>query len=436
MKKFLKWLLYIGGLITVLAISVLAVAYWNRDQLLDKLTAQLNRGINGKFSIDKIDFTFLHNFPNFSITLHRVSLRDNQYERYQKELISAEKVVLDVNPYALMKKEIKINSLAVDAADVFIFKAVNGDTNIDVFKKQDTVQTDSTERSALFLNLQKINFKNVSIVYADSGKRKFIDFQFLNTRHTFSQTDSGYTIDVNGKMHFDSLYFNPKGGSYLADKDALVNLNIRINRITNDLTIQPSSLIFEKNQIHLSGRFQLQKEGPYALLFTATHINPAEATQLLNKKLMRSLSKFKINDPVDVTVHLAGKSIPGYVPDVDIEFETTNAKFQYGTLDFTSLSLKGLFTNHLDSLKPKDNNNSKVTITSFDATMEKIPVKGKVIFTQLQDPTVDLSFSSKMTFRDVNKHLDNNRFVLEKGRFQTDVTYKGKLSEYLDPTRT
>ncbi len=436
MKKFLKWLLYIGGLITVLAIIVLTVAYWNRDQLLDKLTTQLNKGINGKFSIEKIDFTFLHNFPNFSITLHRVSLRDNQYEQYQKELISAKKVVLDVNPYALMKKEIKINSLAVDAANVFIFKAANGDTNIDVFKKQDSVQTENGEKSSLFLNLEKINFKNVSVVYADSGKRKFINFQFQNTRQTFSQTDSVYTININGEMHFDSLYFNPKGGSYLADKDALVNLNFRINRITNNLTIQPSSLTYQKNQIDLSGKFQLQKEGTYSLLFTSHNINPTEATQLLNKKLMRSLSKFKMKDPVDIEVRLAGRSIPGYVPDVDVEFETKNAKFQYRELDFSSLSLKGLFTNHLDSLKPKDNNNSKVTITSFEATMEKIPVKGKVIFTQLQDPTIDLSFSSKMSFRDVNKHLDNNRFLLEKGRFETAVTYQGKLSEYLDPTRT
>jgi hypothetical protein len=68
--------------------------------------------------------------------------------------------------------------------------------------------------------------------------------------------------------------------------------------------------------------------------------------------------------------------------------------------------------------------------------MEKIPIEGDVIFTKLQDPLIDLNFTSRLSYNDVNAHLDNDRFVLDKGNFISRVAYKGKLSEYLDPTRT
>ena len=63
MKKLFKWLLYSVGLITLFVVGLLAAAYWNRDKLLNKLTAELNKEISGNVSIEKIDFTFLHRFP-------------------------------------------------------------------------------------------------------------------------------------------------------------------------------------------------------------------------------------------------------------------------------------------------------------------------------------------------------------------------------------
>ena len=139
---------------------------------------------------------------------------------------------------------------------------------------------------------------------------------------------------------------------------------------------------------------------------------------------------------MNVQVNIKGKSIPGLQPDVDVLFETSQRSFKYKTIDFKDLAVKGTFTNHLDSTKAKDDSNSKLTIASFKGRMENIPVRGTVTLTELKDPVINLSFVSKASFKDVNHSLDNDRFALDKGTFVTEVSYRGKLSEYLDRSRT
>jgi uncharacterized protein involved in outer membrane biogenesis len=437
-KKLIKWLFYFVAIIVLLVVVILATAYWNRDILLTKLNAELNKGINGQFHIGKLDFTFLHDFPNFSVTLHNVYLRASHYEKYRQDIFSAEKIFVNLGMYPLFQNEVKINSLSVDNADIFVYKARNGDTNTDVFRKsQDTINVeDQTKETPLIFNLHKMAFHNVSVVFADSVKNKFINLQFLDTQQTFVQEESGYSASVKGDMHFDSLFLNPKGGSYLKDKHARVNLNVDVNRLTHKLLILPSSISYKKNEIGLKGDFELKKEGTFTLVFNANNINYEEVKSLLSSKLIRTLSKYKLSDPATVQVSLEGRQIPGYKPEVDVVFETTQKTFKYKTVAFSSLALKGSFTNHIDDSKEKDNKNSKVTISSFKALMEKIPITGIVTFTQLQDPVIELSFTSKGSFNDIRDHIDNSRFAIDKGNFVTAVKYRGKLSEYLDSTRT
>ena len=87
--------------------------------------------------------------------------------------------------------------------------------------------------------------------------------------------------------------------------------------------IRPSSISYKKNEIGLKGDFELKKEGAFTLVFNASKINYEEVKSLLNSKLIRTLSKYKLSDPATVQVSLLGRQIPGYKPEVDVEFETT-----------------------------------------------------------------------------------------------------------------
>src|SRR3982750_1956274 len=99
MKKFFKGLVYFFVSILLVVVVIFSVAYWNRDKILGHITAQLNEGINGEFKIQKLDFTLLNDFPNFSLTLKNVSLTGQQHSTYHQDFFLANKIFVDINLY-------------------------------------------------------------------------------------------------------------------------------------------------------------------------------------------------------------------------------------------------------------------------------------------------------------------------------------------------
>ncbi len=437
MRKFFKWVKYILLLLVVFTAVVFAVAYWKKDEILEKLTVYLNDQINGEIHIGKLDFTILHQFPDFSVTLHDVYLRGPQYSVYNHDFFIAERIFLNIGVFELIGKKVNVNSFTLENSKVFIFKAKNGYSNLDIFKKdvlRDSlaVEGDAEERDPFFFKVKKAEFRNVSFVFADSIKNKSMSFQFLKTNHNINGTDSTIAVRINGDMHFDGLVFKEENGPFLKDRLAKVDLNARIDRITKMLTIDSSDLLFDELMVNLTGFFDLKKGGAFQLNFHSENLDVAKGKELLDRHLNHSLRKFEVQKPIIVTVNLNGKSVPNDRPAVDVNFSATETKVKFGRMNFSDMTFAGIFTNHVEPDKVNDDFNSKVTIAPFIGKMDGFPVKGKVTVTQLRNPLLDMEIVTEMQLSELNHHVDSSRFNFSKGSVYTEIMYKGKLAEYLN----
>ncbi len=434
MRKFLKWVKYILLLLVLFTAGVFAVAYWKRDEILEKLNVYLNDQINGEIHIGRLDFTILHQFPDFSVTLHDVYLRGPQYAVYNHDFFTAEKIFLNIGVFELISKNVNVNSFTLENSKAFIFKTKNGYSNLDIFKKgmmRDSAAIDGEEeKEPFFFKVRKAEFRNVSFVFADSVKNKSMSFQFLRTSHYINGTDSTIAVRINGAMHFDGLVFKEENGPFLKDRLANVDLNARIDRMTKLLTVDSSDLLFDELKVNLTGFFDLTKGGPFQLNFHSESLNVAKGKELLDQHLNYSLRKFEVQKPVAITVHLNGRSVPNDRPAVDVKFSSVDTKVKFGKMNFTGLTFEGLFTNHLDSTKVNDDFNSKVVVSPFQGKMDGFPVKGKVVVTELRNPLVDMEMVTEMNLTELNHHVDSSRFKFSKGTIHTEIRYKGRLSEY------
>src|SRR5688572_10606997 len=227
MKKFFKWLVYTILIFVMVLIAAYATLYWKRAALLEAVSEELNKGINGKFYIEKIDFTLLYHFPNFFITLENVYLRGEKYEKYHADVFAARKIFVDLKLLPLLKNEVVIQSVLIEDADFFVFKTQDGYTNIDVFKKSsDSTSLPKQAEPSTIFNLQSVGFRNVSATFTDSIKNKAYRLKFLDTRQKLMETDSGFSITSKGKIHFDGLLFNVLAGKFLPDKVVTADLTI------------------------------------------------------------------------------------------------------------------------------------------------------------------------------------------------------------------
>src|SRR6478609_3972648 len=209
MRKFFRGLVYFFTSILLVLIVIFSVAYWNRDKILEQITAQLNEGINGEFKIQKLDFTILNDFPNFTLTLRNVSLHDQRFSKYKHDFFAANKVFVDINLYDLWQKRINVRSLKIETANLFIFRAKDSYTNLAIFKKDSVSSSDSVAQSKnpFLLSIRNVVFKDVQCIYVDSLRDKSYRFHFIDTKQAVVANDSVYSAHIKGKIHFGGLVF-------------------------------------------------------------------------------------------------------------------------------------------------------------------------------------------------------------------------------------
>src|SRR4051812_27040625 len=130
LKRIFKWVGYFTiGFIVFLCIGF-TVAYVKRDEIKEGVIALLNERVNGTFAVDKVNFTIVHQFPVFSISLQHVTLHDTVG---RVPVLTADKIFLDIGFYALFRNQINIKKVSVENGSVFIYKDMTGYSNSSVF---------------------------------------------------------------------------------------------------------------------------------------------------------------------------------------------------------------------------------------------------------------------------------------------------------------
>lgn len=415
-------------------VIVWLIAYWQRDAILKRITEQLNEGLNGELHARSLDFTFFHRFPRFSLALNDVYLRGNSYSLYKRDFFKADKIILDVGVFQLLRDRITVHSLAVQDADVTIFKTKSGYTNLSIFRLVNQRGNLPHETRSFLLDIDNVVFRDVSFNFTDSVKSKSYQFRFVKTKHEVSVIDSLLTMKINGSMYFDGLLFNSAKGKFLADRAASVALHFDFQPAKHLWTIHPSALEFEKSKLDLKGAITLSPGGEFDLAFASKNLDVEEAKTLVDFHLANQLRKYRVSKPVNIQVHLKGQAVPGSKPRVAVQFSSTaESDVAIKQVSFSNLNFSGTFINHVNENLLYDGQNSRVTIKSFNGRYGHLPVSGKLTITELRDPKIDLSLVTKMSLQELNNMADRQHLIFDNGTLQTQLSYKGHLKEYLNP---
>lgn len=433
MPRFVRWILYV--LLSVVAL--LAVAYGAaqiyRPKVLALINENLKSGINGDVNIGGLDYTIFNRFPQLSITLSKIYLRGSRYSVYHQDFFTAEKLYIHVQPMQLLRGVVTLKSITIKNAQVFIFTASNGYTNLDTFKKLDSTKQET--KSLISLDVQSIFFENTHFQVTDSVKKKMHALTFLKTNVAILPSDSSMKIDINGLVNFKGLTFNPERGSYLLNKKTQVSLKVKYNPSKRKLLILPSTIKFEKSLVGVTGLIQFASSSRLQLKIQSNQQDFSEGLSIVTKSLREKLEKFQFKEPLNLTVNLDGVLAEGE-PKVTVDFSSKENKFSMAKLSIDDFSFVGTFNNHVDTTKLFDDLNSRVTLKTFSAKMEGIPTQGSLSITNLKDPKLKLDAKIKMSLVDLNNSTDITKLRFLDGVVISEVSYDGKLSEYVDKTTT
>ena len=188
----------------------------------NRMINKINENINGKFHITDFHYKFLTGFPNFTLALKDVELKDNKWNTHHHTLLKAKEIEARLNVWSLLQKEVNIHKILINDADIYIYKTKDGYTNSDIFKpkKKKTPENKSKPETTI----DEIDLSYVHIIIDNQLGNKLFDFDVHSLKSKVDYDGDDWNTDLFLDTQIKSLAFNTVHGSFAKNKIIQGNL--------------------------------------------------------------------------------------------------------------------------------------------------------------------------------------------------------------------
>ena len=132
-KKIGKFFL----IIVFVLISIYGILGWyvgtHHDKLLQEVREIANKNCKGEVKIGDLEVLFFRGFPNITIAIKEVSIKDSLWAQHKRTLLQAPSIYAEIQPWAIFVKKIKLDNLSINDAEIQLFVDANGYSNTAVF---------------------------------------------------------------------------------------------------------------------------------------------------------------------------------------------------------------------------------------------------------------------------------------------------------------
>src|SRR5213075_155063 len=106
-----------------------------------QLSEEIGKAVKGQFLVKDIGMNFFNLFPNVSLSMKGVELRDSAWTAHKQSLLKANKILLRINPFSLISGNVRISKLVLEDAVITLFADSSGYSNEYLFSPK----SDSTK---------------------------------------------------------------------------------------------------------------------------------------------------------------------------------------------------------------------------------------------------------------------------------------------------
>ncbi len=395
-----------------------------KEDIRQQLKSEISAAIHGQFEVKSIGMNFFNLFPNVSLSMRQVEVRDSSWSLHKQSLLKADKILLRINPFSLIGGNVRISKLVIEDAVINMFADTSGYTNEYLF----TPKNAKAGNAKKGFHLEEIALKNVRIIRSDQQKEKLYDFSFRKFKCELDEQGDAVELEIKMDGTIHSLAFNLRRGSYAREKSIEGNFDVLFDKGRKQLRFDNIRLAIDKHPYSLTGLFDFSELKDFHIAIQTNKIQYQKAITLLPQRISDKLSIYSVSQPLDVAAQITGKMRFGDLPKV-----TVDAKARAGTVktpigDFTELSFVGNFTNAAVDSLPYVDENSMLSFIDLKGNYEGIPISSKKItISNLINPFLRCDLKAETDLASFNNLLGSASFDFIGGHASADITYAGAL---------
>ncbi|RYE34472.1 MAG: AsmA family protein [Sphingobacteriaceae bacterium] len=431
-KNVLKTIAVLAGLLLLALVAVTMYISFNKKSILADVTKVLNKNLHGgKLTIGGMDPTFLKGFPNVSLSLKNVVLKDSLWAKHQHTLLQAQDFDISVNTFALFTGTIAISKVTINQAKVYLFTDSTGYSNTSVFKKNNQPKKENKDAGSAAAELRRFALNDVQFVLENQKGHKLFYFNVAELNGKMNYPGDNWNAKVGLKVMVNSLAFNTLRGSFIKDKLVQGDLEAGYDDNSGVITVVPKVLNIGEDDFIIGAKFYTKKrDGDFEFDITENSLQWKHASALLAPNIAEKLNMFNLKNPLSVHCLLGGNFNSSGDPSINVSAKVANNTLTTpgGTID--SCSFNGLYTNSFDKKKPLSNENSAIELFGLKGNYEQVPFKVDTgIISNLDKPIVSGTLKSDFAVTRLN-HLLGETMNFAKGRANINLRYQADIVNF------
>ena len=395
----------------------------NKPSLVKLVNEKLNEAISGEASIRDIDVSVWSHFPNVSIRLMDVDIKDSVYK---KSLLKLRYAYTTLNPFKLIGGQVDIHNVHLEDGVIHLFKDANGFSNNYIFKKNK-----EKKPGAHPAIIDEIELKNIHFVSEDAIKNKWYGVKVNSLLANLDYNDSITTIQLNEDMLVRGLGFNLAKGYFLKNKTVKADWKLTFNSNSKQLSFGETPVKIGPTDFKLQGDFFLTDtlNAHFNVLAKADAVNYKEAGSLVSPNISSKINLVSLTKPLALTASISGPMAFRTIPIVEVNWVVKDNQLVTPVVTLDKCEFTGRFTNERNKAYPRTDDNSEVVLTKLNASWGGISLVANTntIVTNLVHPIMQFDFSSNTSLTQLDERLGLTTMRFLSGTTALNLQYNGPL---------
>ena len=425
-----RWLRILTRIVT--GVFILIILAWiafswyvhtHKKELLREITEKLSERVQGRFTIRDMEPSFWRSFPNVSVSLKDVTLRDSMWETHHHSLLDVKDLYVKVNTLGLLSRRVEIKKITAAHGSAFVFSDGAGYSNTYLLARRDTTKKNRTTLLENF-GLEDIDF---NFINEQKNKNFHIKIASLDGRTTQSLGVQHYKVKASA--HVYSMAFSTIRGSYLRDQDLRIDGDFDYQIPGKRFVINEQKLGIGKEKVIMSGLFLFDRiPSEFELHMRSDGLPFAAARSWMSPNISKLMVNFDFSKDLTVAVDIKGQMQYKSIPLIKVVWKIKDSKLSTPAGAIDAMTADGQYYNEVVPGRGHGDDNSEIRFTSLSGSWQNLPFKSDTLAVRnLLVPYVSAHVTSSFPLSSLNGVLGTETFSFEKGNAAADIHYVGGI---------
>ena len=419
----------LGILIAVILLLMIAIPYFFRDQIAERVKEEINKNVNAQVDFTDFSLSLFRSFPDFNFQLEGLSVVNKApFDGDTLAYVPAFSLTLDLmSVFRGEAYELKKVHFTQPQVNLLVTEEGTANWDIALSSEEPEPETPQEEPSSFAIELKSVSIENGRVLYYDQS---LVTYALLNgVDHELS---GDFTLDfttLKTNTSIENLTVEYDGIKYLDHVSAELDADIDADLANYIFTLKQNELRLNELMIVFDGSVGMQENDDINLMLTysAKRSEFRHFLSMVPAIYARNFENIETSGQLTLNGNVKGIYNDNNYPSFALNILVDKGRFKYPDLP---QSVEDIDVNaKINFPGGSDLDRLVVEVSKFNFTMAGNPVSANLLVkTPMSDPDLKGEVNGKMDLNQVDEVYPLEEGDELSGMITANVSFEGRMS--------